>query len=308
MTNKLKNDIKIKKLINKISNYTEQELCIIIQEFIYNNTFSKSINTIIAYLYDILIGVRYFYKYHQISSSRLLFLISLNTFRSFLSSLRSKGVSVASQQRILCSWKIFFRHYNKDNLANFKSVKSVKRCPKPLSKDIIDIILIMDENNFSSLRNKALWILMYTSGMRISEALSMHTSQIECGVIKIKGKGQRERIIPITDFAQKLINKYNSMRKIMQIDLSILFTDEKGNLISQQAASHAFRRWKIKESINNNCTLHSLRHAFATHILKNGCPLTVIQKTLGHKNLSTTTQYLQIENHYLEEQFMKHVK
>lgn len=296
---------KMQSIMQKVFKYVDEETANAIHRFIYEYSFSKSNNTVKAYLYDILIGVKFFFDRHK--SLFNLFDSTLGFFRLLIGHQKEKDVSIASQQRLLCTWKMLFRRHDIAILSMFKFPKLAKRYPKPASKETIDKIMQLDETNIVTLQNKALWVLMYSSGMRISEALSLRTDSIVNQCAKIRGKGGKEREVSISRVAINLLNKYiNAIGRSNSIP-DLIFTNNRNLPLSQQAASQAFKRWARQAMVTEVCSLHSLRHAFASHVLKNGCPLTAIQKTLGHKNLSTTTQYLNIENQYLESAFRKYI-
>lgn len=292
------NKFKINQLILQIADFVLPDTLNTIKLFVYHLQFSKAENTVIAYLYDILLGVTFF--------KGEVFNITISDFRSFIA--HRKRYKKGSQQRLISTWKSLLRYKNKRQLDLFHTPKISKPLPKPVSDEMVKAIMEMNEDSFYDLRDKVLWILMYSSGIRISEALSLKIDDIKNKTVLIRGKGNYERMVPITKYATDQLVRYIAFSSRVGLKVDFLFINHDNMRLSQQAASHRFRRWKNKMGFFDKCTLHSLRHGFASHVLRNGCPLTGIQKILGHKNLSTTTQYIKVENRYLEESFMQYIK
>jgi len=141
--------------------------------------------------------------------------------------------------------------------------------------------------------------LLYSAGLRISELLDIKVSQIsyEKPFLKIKGKGNKERLVPIGSSAMKLIIAYlDSYRSKMKTtkNIDMLFINESGNLITRQSCWDMIRKYAKVSMINKKISPHNLRHAFATHLLNNGADLRTVQMLLGHASLSTTQIYTHI--------------
>lgn len=292
----------------KIEKTTDPALYIRVLAFVNSIEFSKSNNTILSYLYDIIIGFNFFAEEDKTLWSKIKS-ININDFRSLCAFRRENNISISSQQRMIATWKNFFRFQKLDNLDSFRMPKLPKRLPRPIMKSSIDDLLLESSKNWLEMRNKALWVLMYSSGMRISEALSIKREQIhnknDLKSLIIKGKGDKDRLIPLLPIALRYINEYLEARPS---NCEYVFIGKEGDKLSQQTAAHIFKTWKTKYNLSPRITLHSLRHGFATHLLENKLPLTGIQKLLGHCNLKTTSQYIYVCDKSLEASFMQSMK
>ena len=264
-----------------------------IRLFIDEIILEKSYNTAVSYLFDLWIGLRFFKfeSFIEIESMKV------QDFRNLCRARREEGISIASQQRMVISWKVFLRWVGIDALENFRIPKTPKRYPRPVMDEIVEQILQL-EGSWQVLRNKALWLTMYGSGMRISEALNLKCEDVDDKAVLIKGKGEMSRFIPLLPKVRDVIKKYLAERPS---DSEWLFISSEKKRLSQQNAAQIFRRWADKRGLDERITLHSMRHGFATHLLKRGCPLPGIQKLLGHSQVSTTAQYIEIEDQQLKE-------
>lgn len=291
-------------VIEKIKSIVDEQLFNNIHNFIASVKYSKSENTILAYLYDLSAILYIFYEtsstvvtWDQISS------MTIQSFRSGCATLRKNGIGPASQQRIIATWKVFLKYYNVEALNKLRGPKIPKRHPRPVLEDAINAIMNMERKTWLDWRNQALWLLMYASGMRISEALSLRISDL-APTVRIVGKGGKHRLVTIIPKALDVIQQYLLYRPNYG---DILFVGSKGDRLSQQTAAHVFRKWRESNNIEQSITLHSLRHGFATGLLRNGCPVHGVQKMLGHSRLTTTMQYIAITETQLQTSFQKHM-
>ncbi len=185
--------------------------------------------------------------------------------------------------------------------------KLEKKMPTYLSlEEVSNLLNIKVENEYNS-RDKAILELLYSSGIRISELTNMELSNIdldEC-IIRIMGKGSKERIIPLGDYAinslQDYINNYRF--KLNKKNSSYVFLNNRGGQLSRQFIFKTIKNECIKKGIKKNVSPHTLRHTFATHLLKNGADLRIIQELLGHENLSTTQIYTHLTNDKLKSDY-----
>ena len=171
---------------------------------------------------------------------------------------------------------------------------------------VSNLLNIKVENEYNS-RDKTILELLYSSGIRISELTNMELSNIdldEC-IIRIMGKGSKERIIPLGDYAinslQDYINNYRF--KLNKKNSSYVFLNNRGGQLSRQFIFKTIKNECIKKGIKKNVSPHTLRHTFATHLLKNGADLRIIQELLGHENLSTTQIYTHLTNDKLKSDY-----
>ncbi|MDI6865430.1 MULTISPECIES: site-specific tyrosine recombinase XerD [Thermodesulfovibrio] len=233
----------------------------------------------------------------------------------YLLNLKEKTYSSTSIARILSSLKQFFRFMIFDSIINhdptegLKSPKLWLRLPKALEIDEVKRLLsVMLESKYY-LRDIAMLELMYASGLRVSELVRLKLSDInfEAGFIRVKGKGDKERVVPI---AQRSIDKIkNYLVKLRPVLLKkkaseYVFLNNRGQPMTRQ------RFWQNIKAIGRiagvNVTPHMIRHSFATHLLEGGADLRSLQKMLGHSDISTTQIYTKVSMDRLRKEYLKH--
>ena len=198
----------------------------------------------------------------------------------------------------------------KNPIQNIDKLKTRKKLPKVLSKEEIIKILDVDLINTYSYRDKAMLELMYSSGLRISElvSLKMYNLDLELGMLRVMGKGSKERMVPIGEVAIHYLNIYiNEYRGLLNKKNSdYLFLNNRGTGISRQAFFKMLQKQAIKKNIKTTFTPHTIRHSFATHMLENGADLRSIQELLGHSDISTTQIYTHVSNQLKKENYLKY--
>ncbi|USO00619.1 MAG: tyrosine-type recombinase/integrase [Alphaproteobacteria bacterium] len=279
-------------------------------EFSYNLFFKegKSMNTVLAYLYDIKLSIDFFvsYKDEDFDIGSLAKLQKID-FRALYSKRKNnEDIKALSQKRLISAWKCFLQFMKLDNVVHDVKIQIHKRFPKAVNKSIIEHLLEVD-GNWISYRNRALWGLLYGSGMRITEALNLNVGAfLEVNnKLKIIGKGNVIREVPIFDIVSNWIHSYLNVYPVAFNAESPLFIGKSLHRLSSQTAAHILRKWRVKHGISEKITPHSLRHSFASHVVSNKCNLKILQDVLGHKNLDTTSVYVHIEDQILEESFKK---
>ncbi len=228
----------------------------------------------------------------------------LRLIRSWLAMRKIDDYAATSSARGLSSIKNFYKflhiHLGKTNNAIFaaRSPKKPKPLPRALSIDdtfmSIDSIEDFAQNNWLALRDKALLLLIYASGMRISEALSITKNHLLEDHIKILGKGNKERLIPWIPISKKLIERY---MEIVPYDVSSgqIFLSKRGKPLIRATFSKQLIAMRRGLGLPEHMTPHAFRHSFATHLLGNGADLRAIQELLGHRSLSTTQRYTKVD-------------
>lgn len=186
--------------------------------------------------------------------------------------------------------------------------KIKKTLPNVLSVEEIDLLLDIPLNNHYDYRNKAMLELMYSSGLRISELiqLKIHDINLKMNTVRIMGKGNKERIIPIGDYATKYLEIYiNEYRKlfIKNHQTDFLFLSSRGDKMTRQAFFKIIKKIAQEKNIQTDFSPHTLRHSFATHMIENGADLRSLQELLGHSNISTTQIYTHISNYLLKQNY-----
>ncbi|GAB5047191.1 site-specific tyrosine recombinase XerD [Thermodesulfovibrio sp. TK110] len=233
----------------------------------------------------------------------------------YLLGLKEKGYTSSSIARILSSLKQFFRFLIFENLINhdptegLKSPKLWLRLPKALEMDEVKKLLSVILQNKYYLRDITMLELMYASGLRVSELVNLKLSDInfEAGFIRVKGKGDKERVIPIAHRSiEKIKNYLIELRpKLLKNRASdYVFLNNRGQAMTRQ------RFWQNLKVIGKiagvNVTPHMIRHSFATHLLEGGADLRSLQKMLGHSDISTTQVYTKVSMDRLRKEYLKH--
>lgn len=189
--------------------------------------------------------------------------------------------------------------------------KLPRTLPKVLSKEEVDLLLDVPLTNAYQYRNKAMLELMYASGLRITEliTLKLHDVNFTMQTVRIFGKGSKERIVPIGDYATAYLEIYIKEYRPLLLkkkETDFLFLSSRGDAMSRQAFFKIIKQLGIEKGIKTDFSPHTLRHSFATHLLENGADLRSIQELLGHADLSTTQVYTHISNQQLQENYSKY--
>lgn len=185
--------------------------------------------------------------------------------------------------------------------------KLTKHLPEYLTEEEVGKLLDVEVKSPYDYRNKTILELLYSSGIRISELVNIKTSNYdseEC-LIRIMGKGSKERIVPLGDYAVNIMNDYmNNYRPLInKKHTDYVFINNRGDKISRQFIFKVIKKEALKKGIKKDISPHTLRHTFATHLLKNGADLRIIQELLGHENISTTQIYTHVTNNKLKSDY-----
>ena len=183
----------------------------------------------------------------------------------------------------------------KKSLPDFLTIKEISKLNSSIS-----------ENDLYELRDKAIFELLYSCGLRISEAVELVFSDIDLKnrFIKVKGKGGRERLVPMSDESIRIVKKYlkDSRPFIIRNRTSeYLFISKKGSMLNRKSAWRLLKGYVVRANIEKNITPHTLRHSFATHLIENGADLKSVQELLGHMDISTTQVYTHLASKQLKE-------
>lgn len=185
--------------------------------------------------------------------------------------------------------------------------KLAKHLPDYLTEEEVGKLLDVEVKSPYDYRNKTILELLYSSGIRISELVNIKTPNYdseEC-LIRIMGKGSKERIVPLGDYAVNIMNDYmNNYRPLInKKHTDYVFINNRGDKISRQFIFKVIKKEALKKGIKKDISPHTLRHTFATHLLKNGADLRIIQELLGHENISTTQIYTHVTNNKLKSDY-----
>jgi integrase/recombinase XerD len=258
-------------------------------------------NTIIAYKSDLKIFLSWISNNNNKFSD-----VDRVVINNYLASRLDSGVSVSTIQRIITCIKSFYLFLYENNFIQsnpaqlIDNPKKRRKLPIIISENEIEALLSCPNTDTSSgMRDKCILELLYSSGLRISELLNIKVNQItqDKSFLKIKGKGGKERLVPIGSSAMSSLLTYIDTYRcnIKNIDnVEMLFIKETGAVISRQECWKMIKKYALASNINKKISPHNLRHAFATHLLNNGADLRTVQMLLGHASLSTTQIYTHI--------------
>ena len=272
---------------------------------------SLSDNSVEAYSHDIELLMQYL---DSINHSKLLKDISQENIESFLAHLFDLGLSANSQARILSGIKKFYAYLLQEKLVEENPTQLIsspsigRHIPDILSyEEICSMIDCIDLSQPLGHINKAIIEIMYACGLRVSEVTSLKISNIyiEDEFIRIFGKGDKERLIPISPSTIKTLYLYiDGERKSQNISTKhtdTLFINRRGSGLSRQMIFLIIKDLAEKAGIKKNIGPHTIRHSFATHLLEGGADLRAVQQMLGHSSISTTEIYTHISDQYLRE-------
>jgi integrase/recombinase XerD len=175
----------------------------------------------------------------------------------------------------------------------------------------MDLLAAPDTSTTRGLRDRAMLELLYSTGLRVSELVGLSLQQInlQAGVLRVMGKGSKERIMPLGEVAEDWINEYLlEARPALIADYAsdTVFTGRSGKPLTRQAFWYAIKKYAVVAGINTHLSPHTLRHAFATHLLNHGADLRVVQMLLGHSDLSTTQIYTHVARERLNKLHQQH--
>ena len=272
---------------------------------------SLSDNSVEAYMHDIELLMQYL---ESTNHSKLLKDINQENIENFLAYLYDLGLSANSQARILSGIKKFYAYLLQEKLVTENPTQLIsspsigRHIPDVLSyEEICSLIDSIDLSLPFGHRNKAIIEIMYGCGLRVSEVTSLKISNIyfEDEFIRIFGKGDKERLIPISQSIIKTLNLYiDGERKFQNINpkhTDTLFINRRGSGLSRQMVFLIIKDLAEKAGIKKNIGPHTIRHSFATHLLEGGADLRAVQQMLGHSSISTTEIYTHISDQYLRE-------
>ena len=239
--------------------------------------------------------------------------VTLTHLKEMMEWLTEKGISPRTQARIISGIKSFYRFLmleeklEKDPTALLETPKIGRKLPEILSVEEIDTIInAVDTKKPEGQRNKAILETLYSCGLRVSELIDLKISNLffESGFIKVEGKGNKERLIPVSTKAIKEINLYLSeYRRLLNIDPNyedILFLNRRGKKLSRVMIFTIIKKVVNEAGIKKNISPHTFRHSFATHLIDGGANLRAVQEMLGHESIITTEIYTHLDKEYLK--------
>jgi len=229
-----------------------------------------------------------------------------------------QGTTARSVARLLSSLRRFYRYYvregrlHEDPTEKVESPKLGRPLPVSLLEEEVEALLAApDVSNVLGMRDRCMLEVLYSCGLRVSELVKLELSQINLqqGVIRVTGKGNKERLVPLGEEAMDWLQRYLQQARgeiIKQAQTDTLFPTRAGKAMSRQAFWYTIRKYAAQAGINKQLSPHTLRHAFATHLLNHGADLRVVQLLLGHGNLSTTQIYTHVAQERLKSLHAEH--
>ena len=271
-------------------------------------------HTLNSYRYDLL----KFNKWLQKNNKPNLKQVDKQDLEAYLLQCKNSGVSSRSRARYLSTFRKLYRHWFNngsiptDPTQRLESPMTYRSLPKNMSES--EVINLLNEPNLSlevEFRDKAMLELIYSCGLRVSELINILIGQIDLvqGAVLVTGKGNRERLVPIGEHAIDWLEKYilGARADILQGKTSqFLFVTKRANAMTRQAFWYRIKLYAMRSGITKIISPHTLRHAFATHLLNHGADLRSVQMLLGHQDLSTTQIYTHVANERLKSLHQKH--
>jgi len=270
---------------------------------------SLSDNSVEAYLRDIELLTHFLQEKKELKNPADIILKDLQQFLKWISEL---GMSSTSQARIISGIRAFYKYCLLEDISKtdpttlLEAPKTKRNLPDILSfNEIESIIDHIDLSKPEGGRNKAILETMYSCGLRVSEVVNLKISQLyfDVGFIRVIGKGDKERLIPIGSSAIKFINIYkNDIRvhtKPIKGNEDVLFLNNRGSKLSRVMIFYIIRDLAQKAGIKKTVSPHTFRHSFATHLVEGGADLRAVQEMLGHASITTTEIYTHLDREFL---------
>ena len=239
--------------------------------------------------------------------------VKLNHLRNFVEHLNDRGVSPRTQARTISGIKSFYKYLliegkiQGDPTTLLESPKIGRKLPDVLSLEEIDTIIdAVDLNKPEGQRNKAMLETLYSCGLRVSELVNLKVTNLffEQGFVKVEGKSEKERLVPVSQKAVTEINKYlNGYRKTLKISReseNVLFLNRRGKKLSRVMIFTIIKNLAAKVGMDKKISPHTFRHSFATHLISGGADLRAVQEMLGHESILTTEIYTHLDRDYLK--------
>lgn len=236
--------------------------------------------------------------------------LSRRDLETFLGALQAKGYAPSSICRTLVAIKVFYRFLKKEGIlleavaTEFESPKVWQLLPEVLSQEQVERLLGLPlPEDAMGARDRAILELLYATGLRVSELCSLKVTSIHEGFVRVKGKGRKERIVPVGRKAVEAVDHYVMHYRGKCKDGAPLFVTRGGKELDRVTVWRRLKHYVRKAGIRGTISPHTLRHSFATHLLENGADLRLIQEMLGHEEIATTDRYTHVTGKRLKAAF-----
>lgn len=271
---------------------------------------SLSENTIEAYLRD----VKRLFEYTETIGGKKPDVLEIKDLKNFIIWINELGMLAPTQARVLSGIKAFYKYLILENLVTkdpaslLESPKISRKLPDTLSIiDINNLIAAIDHSKAEGMRNKAMLEVLYGCGLRVSELINLKISNLYLNIdfIKVTGKGDKERLVPIGAEAVKYLNIYLHEQRV-HVDIKpgkedYVFLNRRGAPLSRVMVFIIIKDLAEKVGLKKNISPHTFRHSFATHLIEGGADLRAVQEMLGHESITTTEIYTHLDRDYLRD-------
>jgi integrase/recombinase XerC len=234
--------------------------------------------------------------------------LQVHEVRRFVAQLHARGLDGRSLARALSAWRGFFRFLGRDHgfqqnpCVGIRAPKAAKKLPRALSPDEAGRLMEIDADDPLALRDKAIFELFYSSGLRLSELTGLAIGDVDFddATVRVTGKGAKTRIVPVGAYALKALRAWLAERGGLAADgETALFVNRKGLRLGTRSVQLRLERWALKLGLGRRVHPHALRHSFASHVLQSSGDLRAVQEMLGHASISTTQVYTQLDFQHL---------
>jgi len=270
---------------------------------------SLSQNSIEAYDHDVNKLVQ-FLDYHKLKHTPVT--ITTDVLKDFIRWINELGMSARTQARVISGLKSFYKYLLIENIVSddptelIEGPKLGRKLPDFLSVDEVNLIIAaIDLSKPEGQRNKAMMETLYSSGLRVSELINLKKSNFypDLGLVRVTGKGNKERLVPIGSVAIKQIELYeNHYRNTLEIkpgNEDVLFLNRRGSKLTRVMIFTILKNLTHYSGIKKTVSPHTFRHSFATHLIEGGADLRAVQEMLGHESITTTEIYTHLDRDYL---------
>jgi integrase/recombinase XerC len=234
--------------------------------------------------------------------------LQTHQIRRFVAALHARGLGGRSIARALSAWRGFFRYLAREHgfmhnpCAGVRAPRTEKRLPQALSPEQASKLVELPDDDAFALRDRAMFELFYSSGLRLSELTSLKPADVDLrdATVRVTGKGAKTRVVPVGSFALAAIRAWLDVRDaIARGEQGALFLNQRGGPIGPRTVQRRLQDWALKLGLDTPVHPHMLRHSFASHLLQSSGDLRAVQELLGHASISTTQVYTHLDWQHL---------
>lgn len=234
--------------------------------------------------------------------------VNSHLVRSFIASQHRSGLSSSSIQRSLSAIRSFYNYLLREGkvvnnpVQGIRAPKGAQKLPKPLDVDQVSRLLDIDSQEPLAIRDRAMMELLYSSGLRLAELVSLDINDIDMkdATVRITGKGAKTRVVPVGRLARQAIQGWQKIRgQLADVDEHALFVSKQGKRLGPRSIQQRLQYWGQRQALDGRVHPHKLRHSFASHLLESSGDLRAVQELLGHADISTTQIYTHLDFQHL---------